>query len=69
MASMHVPLVESGIVLGDLFLGSNKIRPNLLSQHKRLPRMWTARRKCTWTSMRNVRVMCIKSLMQNVHQF
>jgi hypothetical protein len=38
-----------GVMSGAFFLRSNRIRPTLLVAYKRLPRMWTAHRKRTWS--------------------
>jgi hypothetical protein len=62
-----------GVVSGALFLGSNRVRPMLWMACKRLPHMWTTRRKHTlgihglaWEA----HVSCVSSFpLQGVHRF
>jgi hypothetical protein len=57
--------VGLGVVSGALFLESTRVRPTLLVACKRLPRMWTARRK----RMRGVRGLVWEAYMSCVSGF
>jgi hypothetical protein len=62
-----------GIVSGALFLASSRVHPMLLMASERLPRTWTAHKKCTYDIRRltwEAYMSCVLGYpLQGVHRF